>query len=70
MQTRSAYLIKQLNDTPDGDGTLLDHIHDSLRQQHRDGNVHDHHDLPLALIGGRSANIKGGRHIDMRRRRR
>jgi hypothetical protein len=28
-----------------------------------DGNAHTHHDLPLVLAGGASANIKGGRHV-------
>ena len=25
--------------------------------------MHDHHDLPLVLVGGKTANIKGGRHV-------
>ena len=29
----------------------------------RDGNAHDHHDLPLVLVGGAAGQIKGGRHI-------
>jgi hypothetical protein len=58
-----SYLIKRLNETPDGDGTLLEHSMILYGSSIRDGNVHDHHDLPLALIGGKSANIKGGRHI-------
>ena len=28
-----------------------------------DGNRHTHTDLPLALIGGGSGKLKGGRHI-------
>ena len=58
-----AYLVKRLNDTPDGDGTLLDHTMLLYGSSIRDGNVHDHHDLPLVLVGGQSVNIKGGRHI-------
>jgi hypothetical protein len=29
----------------------------------RDGNIHDHRDLPLVLAGGKSVDITGGRHI-------
>ncbi|HKD08253.1 MAG TPA: DUF1552 domain-containing protein [Bryobacteraceae bacterium] len=58
-----AYLVKRLNETQDGDGTLLDHTLLLYGSSIRDGNVHDHHDLPLVLVGGKSADIKGGRHL-------
>jgi hypothetical protein len=58
-----AYLVKRLQDTKDGDGTLLDHSLLLYGSGIRDGNIHDHHDLPLALVGGKSVGIKGGRHI-------
>jgi len=58
-----AYLVKRLSETQDGDGTLLDHTMLLYGSSIRDGNVHDHHDLPLVLVGGKSAEIKGGRHI-------
>jgi hypothetical protein len=58
-----AYLVKRLNETQDGDGTLLDHTMLLYGSSIRDGNVHDHHDLPLVLLGGKSAKIQGGRHI-------
>jgi hypothetical protein len=58
-----AYLVKRLNETPDGDGTLLDHTMILYGSSIRDGNVHDHHDLPLVMIGGKSVNVKGGRHL-------
>jgi hypothetical protein len=58
-----SYLVKRLNETPDGDGTLLDHTMLLYGSSIRDGNVHDHHDLPLVLVGGTSASIKGGRHL-------
>jgi hypothetical protein len=58
-----AYLIKRLDETKDGDGTLLDHSMILYGSSIRDGNVHDHHDLPLVLAGGKSAGIKSGRHI-------
>jgi hypothetical protein len=58
-----AYLVKRLDETKDGDGTLLDHSMLLYGSSIRDGNVHDHHDLPLVLAGGKSAGVKGGRHI-------
>ena len=58
-----AYLVGRLQATPDGDGTLLDHSMLLYGSSIRDGNVHDHLDLPLVLAGGKSAKIAGGRHI-------
>jgi hypothetical protein len=58
-----SYLLKRLDETKDGDGTLLDHSMILYGSSIRDGNVHDHHDLPLVLAGGKAAGIKSGRHI-------
>jgi len=58
-----AYLINRLKTTPDGDGTLLDHSMILYGSSIADGNRHTHTDLPLALIGGGSGTLKGGRHI-------
>ena len=58
-----AYLIKRLDETKDGDGTLLDHSMVLYGSSIRDGNVHDHHDLPLVLAGGKGAGVQSGRHI-------
>ena len=57
------YFLEKLRATPDGDGSLLDHSVVLYGSSIRDGNVHDHHDLPLVLVGGKSVDIKGGRHI-------
>lgn len=58
-----AYLVKRLNEAEDGDGTLLDHTVLLYGAGICDGNTHNHDDLPLVLIGGQAAGIKGGRHI-------
>ncbi|HEX3879593.1 MAG TPA: DUF1552 domain-containing protein [Bryobacteraceae bacterium] len=58
-----AYLVKRMKDTQDGDGTLLDHTLLLYGAGIRDGNTHDHVDLPLLLAGGKSAGIQGGRHV-------
>ena len=54
-----AYLVGRLQATPDGDGTLLDHSMLLYGSSIRDGNVHDHHDLPLVLVGGKSVDDQG-----------
>ncbi len=58
-----AYLVQRMAEVQDGDGTLLDHTLLLYGAGIRDGNSHDHIDLPLALVGGKSAGIKGGRHV-------
>jgi hypothetical protein len=64
LHTRTfAYLVGKLNSTPDGDGTLLDHSLVLYGSSIGDGNVHTHHDLPLVLVGGSGAGVKGGRHL-------
>jgi len=57
-----AYLVGRMQATPDGDGTLLDHTMLLYGSSIRDGNIHDHRDLPLVLAGGKSVDITGGRH--------
>ena len=58
-----AYLVKRMSETQDGDGTLLDHTLLLYGAGIRDGNTHDHDDLPLVLAGGKSAGLKTGRHL-------
>ena len=48
-----AYFLQKLKDTPDGDGTLLDHSLILYGSSLGDGNVHTHHDLPTARAGRR-----------------
>ncbi len=58
-----AYLLGKLQATPDGDGTLLDHSMILYGSSICDGNAHTHHDLPLVLVGGSSAGVRGGQHL-------
>lgn len=58
-----AYLVKRMKETPDGDGTLLDHSLILYGGSLGDANAHTHHELPTALIGGGSGFVKGGRHV-------
>jgi hypothetical protein len=57
------YLLDKLKATPDGDGNLLDHSIILYGSGIADGNNHDHAPLPVALIGGGSGKLQGGRHI-------
>jgi hypothetical protein len=56
-------LVQRLSEVQDGDGTLLDHTLLLYGAGIRDGNTHSHENLPLVLLGGKAAGIRGGRHI-------
>jgi hypothetical protein len=58
-----AYYVEKMKNTPDGDGSLLDHSLLLYGSSINDGNAHTHHDLPLVLVGSANGSIKGGRHI-------
>jgi hypothetical protein len=58
-----AYFLKRLSETPDGDGTLLDHSLVLYGSGMSNSNQHDHDPLPILLAGGASGRLQGGRHI-------
>lgn len=58
-----AYLLEKLNQTPEGDGTLLDHAMIAYGSGNSDGNAHNHDDLPILLAGGGCGTLKTGRHL-------
>ena len=57
-----AGFIKKMKETPDGDGSLLDHSMIVYGSGLSDGNRHTHEDLPV-LIVGRGGNFKRRHHI-------
>jgi hypothetical protein len=61
-QLFSQYLAK-LKATPDGDGSLLDHIIILYGAGISNSNGHSGENLPQMLVGGGSGKIKGGRHL-------
>jgi hypothetical protein len=61
-QLFSQYLAK-LRATPDGDGTLLDHMTILYGGGISNSTRHSGDNLPLLLIGGGSGRLKGGRHL-------
>ena len=58
-----AYLLGKLQDTPDGDGTLLDHSLVVFGSSLSESNIHTHHDLPIVLAGNANGQVKGNRHL-------
>lgn len=58
-----AYLVKKLSTMPEGDGMMLDYTLFLYGTGISDSNTHFHDDLPIALVGGKAAGIKGGRYI-------
>lgn len=61
-QLFSQYLAK-LRATPDGDGSLLDHMTILYGSGISNSTRHSGDNLPLLLVGGGAGRIKGGRHI-------
>ncbi len=58
-----AKFIKKLAETPDGDGSLLDHSIILFGSNMSNSNAHDHFPLPSAILGGGYGKLKGGRHV-------
>ena len=57
------HFLDELANTPDGDGSLLDHSLLMYGASLSDSNKHSHFDLPLLLVGGGAGQLKGGRHL-------
>ena len=58
-----AYLLKRLQETPDGDGTLLDHSLIVFGSSLSESNIHTHDDLPIVLAGNANGQVNGNRHL-------
>jgi hypothetical protein len=58
-----AHLVEKLSKTAEGDGTMLDHTLFLYGTGISDSNTHFHDDLPIAVVGGKAAGIKGGRYM-------
>ena len=57
------YFLQKLHDTPDGDGSLLDHSLILYGGGMGNGNLHRHTDLPCLLAGKLGGQIQTGRHL-------
>lgn len=58
-----AYYLNKLDDTPDGNGSLLDNMLMLYGAGMSDSNRHANTGLPLVLLGGGAGSVKGGRHL-------
>lgn len=58
-----SYFVEKLKNTPDGDGSLLDHSMVVYGSGISDGNTHDHSNLPTVVFGHGSGRLKPGRHV-------
>jgi hypothetical protein len=58
-----AEFLQKLQSTPEGNGTLLDHVLYLYGSGMGNPNVHDHVNLPIIVAGGAAGNMQGGRHI-------
>jgi hypothetical protein len=58
-----AYFVEKMHNTPEGDGTMLDHVliykGSNMGNSHR----HAHEKVPSELVGGASGLLKGNRHF-------
>ncbi|MFP5378538.1 MAG: DUF1552 domain-containing protein [Vicinamibacteria bacterium] len=58
-----AEYVEKLRQTPDGDGSLLDHTVILYGAGMNEGNGHIPRNLPLLLVGGMGGRLRPGRHI-------
>jgi hypothetical protein len=61
--TKLAEFIDKLQQTADGDGTLLDRSLIYFGSGMGNGNAHDRNNPPVLLMGGANGKLKGNRHI-------
>lgn len=58
-----SYLLDKLKDTPDGDGSLLDHTLLLYGSGMSNSNVHSPEDVPTMVFAGSAFGITGNRHV-------
>jgi hypothetical protein len=58
-----AKYLTRLRATPDGDGSLLDHMTILYGSGISNSNRHSGDNLPILLVGGGAGRLQGGRHI-------
>ena len=61
--TLFGYYLDKLAATPNGDGSLLDHMLFLYGAGMADSNRHQNTGLPLVLFGAAGGRVKGGRHL-------
>ena len=61
--TLFADFVEKLRATPDGDGSLLDHLILLYGAGMSDSNSHSPYNLPIVVLGGGAGQLAGGRHL-------
>jgi hypothetical protein len=62
---RFADFVDKLANTPDGDGSLLDHSLLMYGSNMSNSDRHNNYPLPNILVGGANGQLKGGQHITL-----
>jgi hypothetical protein len=58
-----AGFLEKLRNSPDGDGSILDHSMILYGSGMSNGNVHSHDILPAVIVGGAAGQLRGNRHV-------
>ncbi len=58
-----AYFLERLQETADGDGSLLDRSMIIWGSPMGDANLHNHRRCPLVVMGGANGQLDGGQHL-------
>ena len=58
-----AYFLERLQETADGDGSLLDRSMIIWGSPMGDANLHNHRRCPLVVLGGANGQLDGGQHL-------
>jgi hypothetical protein len=58
-----ANFIRRLSETPEGDGTVLDHSTILFGSNMSNSDRHNNDPLPSAILGRANGRIKGGQHL-------
>src|SRR6478735_2985984 len=58
-----ARFLKKLQEMPDGDGTMFDHLLMMYGSNMSNSDRHNQFPLPITLIGGACGKVKGGQHL-------
>jgi len=62
---RFAGFVKKLAQTPDGDGSLLDHSLFMYGSNMSNSDKHNNYPLPNILVGGANGQLKGGQQVEL-----
>jgi hypothetical protein len=62
---RFAEFVAKLAQTPDGDGSLLDHALLMYGSNMSNSDRHNNYPLPIVLVGGANGALRGGQHVEL-----